>query len=118
MTSHGSFEIRSVNGVPVVEVEGDLDITNAAQFDAVLREVAATDAAVIVVSLARARYFDSKGIHMLYDFAQHLATTRRQLRLVAPSHSPAKRLLQIGGLTEAVQVFESVEQAISGTVAG
>lgn len=115
MTSQGSFEISQVKGIPVVQVRGDLDITNSARFEAVLRDAAQTDASVVVVSLEGATYFDSKGIHMLFDFAERLATSRRQLRLVAPRHPSAKRLLQIGGLTEAVSVFESVDAAIAGS---
>lgn len=113
MKSQGDFEVRDVEGVMVVDVTGDVDITNAVQFESMLRDAARADRRVVVVSLAGVHYLDSKGIHVLFDFLEHLTTTRQRLLLVAPDNASARRLLEFAGLTQLVPVFDSVGTAVT-----
>ena len=71
------------------EVVGDIDISNVDEFEAALEAGASRDAGVVVVSLARASYFDSRTIHVLYRFADRLETNRQKMVVVAPTDGSA-----------------------------
>ncbi len=114
----GPFEIRRMDGVPVVVVHGDVDMTNTQELEDTLEHAARLDKRAIVISFASASFFDSKAIHSLYRFGRRLATSRRELRLVIPSGRPARRVAEVAGLTDAFPVFDSAEDATANPAAG
>ncbi len=50
-------------------------------------------------------------------FGQRLATNRQRLLLVIGKDRPVRRIVEITGLAEAFPAFESVDEAIAGTMA-
>jgi anti-sigma B factor antagonist len=112
MSGIGRFEIRQPGTAAVIDVTGDLDISNAAQFEAALERALASNQQTIIVSLAQASYFDSIGIHSLLRFAERLQTTRRRLLMVAPRGSTPRRVLEIAGVATSHLLFESVDDAL------
>lgn len=107
------FGIKYFNGVSVIEVRGDLDLTNVGEFEATLNEAADCQGRTVVVSLRHASYFDSKGVHVLLRAAERLAANRVQLRVVAPRAGSPRRILEIAGIPLVVLTFESVEEALT-----
>src|SRR4051812_1940261 len=59
-------------GVPVVYVEGEVDIYTAGVLRDRLREVIAAAPAAVVVDLGRTQYLDSKGLGVLLQAARAL----------------------------------------------
>jgi anti-anti-sigma factor len=112
MIDEGQFRLDQRLGVPLVEVRGDLDISNADQFEAMLDRVMPGPGSV-VVSLAHATYFDSRGIHSLLRFADRLSRNDGQLLVVAPSGTSPRRILDIARVQQLIPMFESVEEAIA-----
>lgn len=108
----GGFTSTFVEGIPLVEVRGDLDLTNVRELERVLERAARTDRHGVIVSLAGTAYFDSKGVHALLRFAERLATTRQRLMVVAPRGESARRILEIAGVVELMPVYESVQEAL------
>lgn len=116
MTEATRFESRDADGMPIIEVVGDIDISNVDEFEAALEAGATRDVGVVVVSLARASYFDSRTIHVLYRFADRLETNRQKMVVVAPTDGSARRILKITGLTNVVAYFATLDEALaSGT---
>jgi anti-sigma B factor antagonist len=70
-----SFELRAVpgppgaDGIPAVEVRGDIDATNAAGLRAALEEHASPG---LIVDLSHAAYFDSAGFAMIDDLLSRI----------------------------------------------
>ena len=108
----GKFETSLVGEIPVIEVSGDIDVSNVDVLETNLVDATQRDAGVVVVSLRRASYFDSRTIHVLYRFADRLETNRQRMVLVAPEDESAKRILQITGLSSAVEQFGSLDEAL------
>lgn len=113
MMASGNFELKFVKELPVVEVKGEVDLTNAPAFDAVLGRAAAANRGTVIVSLTQASYFDSKGIHILLRFAERLSTNRQRLLVVAPKGQSPQQILKIAGVDKTVRIFDSVDEAIA-----
>ena len=85
-------------GVPVVEVVGEIDIANIDELHESLRSAGEHDAGVVVVSLEKASYFDSAAIHALVACRARLITTRQGFLIVQPATAAGRRILEIAGL--------------------
>ncbi len=105
-------KVQLVDGIPFLEVKGDIDIRNADQFEAALGPAAAYDRGTVVISLLHATYFDSRTVHVLLAFADRMDHNRQKVMLVLPAALPARRMLQVTGLLRAIQSFETLEEAL------
>ena len=111
MANQARFQLIHANGLPLVEISGEVDLTNVEQLELTLETAAQADRGAVIVSLQNASYFDSRTIHALLRFAERLSVNRQQLILVAPRAGSAGKILKIAGLTEALPVYESADQA-------
>jgi anti-sigma B factor antagonist len=105
-------DLERHDGIPVVRPSGDIDAANAAA----LREqlAASMDQAVdrLVLDLGGVRYIDSAGIDMLFRLGELLRQRRAALMLVIPQDSNLARLAELVGLSQALQVHGSVDEAL------
>ncbi len=113
MMASGNFELKFVEAFPVVDVIGEVDLTNAPAFDAVLGRAASANRGTVIVSLTQATYFDSKGIHVLLRFAERLSTNRQRLLVVAPQGQSPQHILKIAGVDKTVRIFDSLDEAVA-----
>jgi anti-sigma B factor antagonist len=82
--------------VHVLGLTGEIDLANAADVEAELRRIEATDVEVILVDLSGVSFIDSTGLKVLIGAA---ARARDTGRLLLESPSPAVlRLLYIAGV--------------------
>ena len=80
----------------VLSLTGEIDLANAADVDAELRRIEATDVEVILVDLSGVSFIDSTGLKVLIVAA---ARARETGRLLLERPSPAVlRLLHIAGV--------------------
>ena len=108
------LSIEDRDGVVVARVTGELDIAGAATTGASIVEAVPTSAAGLVVDFSELNFIDSSGVAMLFDLARKLGNRRQQLRVVAPSHSPVTRVLDIVDFSSAAPVEENLEGALAG----
>ena len=81
------------DGIPVVTVAGEIDISNADRFRDALGLVAAADGGSFVVDLTGAEYLDSAGVHALFAYAS-------RIRLIAgPLLEPVLTVSGLSGIT-------------------
>ena len=84
--------------IHVLGLTGEIDLANAADVEAELRRVEATDAELILVDLSGVSFIDSTGLKVLIGTA---ARTRDTCRLLLERPSPAVlRLLRIAGVAD------------------
>jgi anti-anti-sigma factor len=104
--------LELVDGIPVVEVEGEVDLANVAELDERLRSAGEHDAGAVVVSLERASYFDSAAIHTLITCRGRLATSRQGFVIVEPGTAAGRRILEIAGFLRDDALVASRGEAI------
>jgi anti-sigma B factor antagonist len=106
------LEIEQIDGVPVANVDGDIDAANAAATQQQLADALGPDALSLVIDLSAARYVDSAGIDMLLRLSNRLDRRRARLILVIPDISQLKRLAMIVGLPEAIATYPTLRDAL------
>ena len=81
-----------------VRAFGDIDLANAARFQAALTEAAATSSE-ITTDMTAVTYCDSAAIHALFTAAAH-----SRLTLIVPETGPITTMLKIAGLDQVTAV--------------
>jgi anti-sigma B factor antagonist len=81
-----------------VRASGDIDLANAARFQAALAEAAATSSE-ITVDMTAVTYCDSAAIHALFTAAKH-----NRLTLIVPETGPITKMLKVAGLDQITAV--------------
>lgn len=100
------------DGVDVVRVGGEVDLTNA---DAVRAAVEATRSAAVVLDLSRVAYLDSSGIRAIDRGHRRLAADRRTLLIVAPPETAVDWTFRVAGFKSELLV-PSLEAALASAV--
>ncbi len=86
--------------VIVVAIRHEIDISNADELDARLREPLREVARGVIVDFTNARFVDSSGLRVLFEFAATLRREGRPLAFVIPAANPLRRLLELSGAQE------------------
>jgi anti-sigma B factor antagonist len=103
LTEDGSLR-WTADTIPVAHLFGELDVANLGIFTAV--RDGCPDGHVIV-DLTGVTFLDSTGLNELLRL--HLLLT---MRLVAPTGSVPRRILDVSGLSRLFAVFETVDDAL------
>jgi anti-sigma B factor antagonist len=96
----------------IARIAGEVDMSNADEIGSALKQMMSNQAIGLVVDLSNVDYFDSAGIHLVYDLRESLRVRGQQLRLVVPDHSATRDALSLAGVLQALEVDPTVEQAI------
>jgi anti-anti-sigma factor len=94
----------------VLEITGDIDLSNATQLGAVFDHVLRAAPAVLVIDLSRVTFLGSTGIAQLIRARDHAGAG--EVRLAAPS-AVARRAIEILALDRVLPVFSTVDGALS-----
>ncbi len=87
------------DGVPVLAVTGELDMSNAAMLKAAIASTDAVEHGRLVFELSGLRFIDSAGIAVLLEAAEHVGSV--SVRAPAP---PVRRVIEVTGLTEVLRI--------------
>ena len=109
-----------VDGESIAQAPTDIDLANAAAIGEHLAATVPRDVTTLNLDLSRTRYLDSAGIDMLLMLDDRLRRRRQKLRLLVTPASPIRRLLQVTGLDQTLQIHARADgtQADSGGVDG
>ncbi|HXG74945.1 MAG TPA: STAS domain-containing protein [Gaiellaceae bacterium] len=94
------LEVTAREDVVCASLAGELDLTNAAEVEARLRDAAPE--APLVIDLSRVTFLDSAGLHLLFRLAR--ARGRGGLGIVVQPGATVARTLEIAGVAEAAAV--------------
>lgn len=90
----------------------EIDVTNSAQVDELLAEVAGQAPEIMTVDMTGTGFCDSSGIHALARAHRLAAASGGELR-IAIGTSPALRVLQMTGLDQVLPIFADLNQALA-----
>lgn len=96
--------------VPVIHVEGELDLFTAERFRECLREELSNATQAVIVDLSGTAYIDSTGLGILIQAARRAPAG---LIIVSPRER-VTRLFRIAGLASNMSLYSSLPDAIAG----
>ena len=103
MTDLARVDTSTVNGIEMVRISGEIDLSNAARVrDAI--SAALPDLPEVCVDLSGTEYLDSAGIAMLFRLAERLSYNRQELQLVVPSDAPIRAVISLTRLDRVISV--------------
>lgn len=103
-------DTSTVGSATVVSVRGELDLHTAPELDAALKQVAASQAPILVVDLGGVEFMDSTGLSTI---VAAVAASRRyggQVRVVAATDK-IKKVFTLTGVDQQVGLFDDLEEA-------
>lgn len=104
-------QMRQDRSVPVGEIRGELDASNAEDVLEQLVGSVGNDAPGLVLDLGPTVYLDSAGVRILFELARRLRTRRQELRISVPPDGIVRRVLVLTALADVVPLHEDVESA-------
>jgi anti-anti-sigma factor len=113
LTTSAEIAVERRDGAIVAHLNGEVDMTNSGYVGDELAGSVPNDAEALVVDLTGTRYLDSAAIELLFGLARRLRRRRQSLRLVLPSSSPLKRVLELTEIAAAAPVHESLDEALA-----
>ena len=113
MKDAGRFELRPIENSYVLDIFGEVDFANVADFSALIADAADRPPNALIVSLAHATYFDSQLIHAVLRGSELFRLRNKSLLLVSPSGNSGRRIIEILGLANVLPVFESLDAALA-----
>lgn len=100
---------RDVADMRVVQVTGEIDLSNARDLLDEIGDAVRSAATTITVDLSAVTFLDSSGIAMLFQLRQRIAHSRQELRLVVPTASPIRRVLELTGVPRVIAVQDALD---------
>ena len=105
-----TLSTETSEGLAVVHVAGDFDLSNVEIFEAALEP--SVSAGLVVIELAACTFLDSSALRTLVRAQRRVAEAGGRLVLVAPSQ-PAKRVLDIAALDRFIPVAANLADAVT-----
>jgi len=113
VTAPAEIVLDSRDGSVVARLSGEVDMSNASYVRDQLLTSMPNEAIALVLDISGTRYLDSAAIEVLFDVSRRLARRRQELRIVMPSDSPLRRVIELTEVHTAAPVFESLEGALT-----
>lgn len=101
-----------VDGVPVVQVRGDVDMHSLVEFRSTLLAAVSSAPGALVVDMSAVTFFDSTGLHGL-DEVYADAEERGTRIILANLTEQLRRLLEITGLDTRFTGYPTITEAVS-----
>jgi anti-sigma B factor antagonist len=109
------LEVESQDGVVVVRIEGEIDLSNAGGLRGALMEHMTNDVLGLVLDFTDVGYLDSAGIHVLFELLGRLQDRGQQFRLVVAPDSQVAQTLQLVGASSMIGIFDTAGAALAAT---
>lgn len=104
--------LRHRDGVPVLDVDGEIDIYTTPQFKEAVSAAIGEGARAIVINMSRVTYMDSSGFGTLLSATKRLRPTDGALYL-AGCNEAITRMLQITRLNTIFGIYATEEEAFA-----
>lgn len=104
------LSVESRNGIAIVQLAGELDLYNAPDVRAALRQATADGPERVVVDLSEVEFIDSTALGVLIEARSRFAN--RKAFLLAGPGLETRRALEISGLDRHFAVHGSVDEAL------
>jgi anti-sigma B factor antagonist len=110
--SHHHFEVTEESdlGVPLVRVEGEVDLVSARELEGKVRQALRSEAGGLVLDLRQVTYLDALGIQALLN-AGRLAKRQGKRLVLVDRVRPMRRELAACMVHRLVMIFPTIEHA-------
>ena len=98
-------------GVAVVSVGGEIDLSTAPAFEAVIAEALEEDPAVLVIDLSDVSFMASVGLRILAATQEEVGKSI-QIAVVA-DNAAASRPMQLTGLDNVISLYPTLDEALT-----
>jgi anti-anti-sigma factor len=113
MTRLAQLQLDEEDGITIASVEGEIDLSNAAELEMAISHAVANEAVGLVVDLAGVDYLDSSGVTLLFNLARRLSRRQQQFVVVVPGEAHVREILTLSGATKAVELHGTLQEALS-----
>ena len=110
------FPVEMVQGVPVVTVPEEIDVTNAEGLRTALLQAASNGHGTLVVDMTRTRFCDSSALHTMIAAHKRAQAEGREVRLVITA-APVLRVFALTGMDRVIPNFTTLAEALTSTAA-
>lgn len=107
-----TFDMHEQDGVPVVHLTGELDISRAAAIRLDLLRALSNLHHGLVVDLRDVDYLDSAGVNVLFEVAERLGARQQVLATVIPENALIQRVAKLVDLGVATQIHKDLDSAV------
>ena len=109
------LELRetTVEGFALVEVAGELDLTNADDLEKRLQRIV-IDAPGLVVDLNKVTFVDSAALHVLFRIGRELEDGRKDFGVVLAPSAPIAKTVELVRLEDTARIASTLEDVLSG----
>jgi anti-anti-sigma factor len=108
-----ALELVVRDGVVVASFGGELDLVDTDGVREELLGALTSEGRGLVCDLSSVSYIDSAGVHLLHRLSRALQADGHAAALILPTASTPRRVLEIVGITEAMPLFASVDDALT-----
>lgn len=112
MTPLADVAIHRHGDVPVAEIKGEVDMSNAAELALAMQRAVEQKASGLVIDLSGTSYLDSAGLHFIFDLGKRLRDRGQRLVLVVPEESALNRLLNLVKVDSLAPMTRAVDDAL------
>lgn len=109
-----TLELKERHGVPVAEVGGSLDVTNAQRLTDALRDAVPNAALGLVIDLRKITHLDSAGLHAIFETVKRLARRQQRLHIVVDQESLVADMAAATDLDSYATVGPDFDAAVEG----
>lgn len=106
------LSIESVGPVVVARIEGEIDMSNAADLGTTISRGVPNEAVALVLELSGVGYVDSAGIQVLFELHERLETRGQRLRVVVPQDAPITEALRLADVPTVIGSAETLDGAL------
>lgn len=104
------IKVRTCDGIPVIELAGEVDAYTSARFREVMLDAIETHGARIVISMREVDYIDSSGLGALVGGLKRVSERDGKIVIVC-DQSQVRKVFEITGLEKVFPIFESEDAA-------
>lgn len=99
-----SAAVRTVGGVPVLQIAGEIDLATAERFRAALRESVSENGGLLIVDLTGVRFMGADGGYVLEESTEEFRREGGEIRVAANSHE-VRTVLRLTGAGDRLAVY-------------
>lgn len=105
-------------GIVIARIRGEVDSSNATELRLALTEHLPSSIEALVLDLSEVPYFDSSGLHLLFELGGRLGARRQAMRLVVPETAPTRRVLELADIGGVAPLDPALDDALAALRAG
>jgi anti-anti-sigma factor len=99
-----NVSVTQLEGMPVIRVDGELDLSNVSEIRSVVAEQCELRPSVLIFDLRELTYMDSSGLGVLVGAKRRLASNEGEVMIITQQNAVLKAL-SLSGLDRIIRVF-------------